>query len=520
MTTGTSAASSVALQRYNASFVASGDARRSSRRRPSSFGVGQPRPVVRCRTAVDVPTKPPNAVKPSRYAPLPSVPADRVWWIDDVEGLRRATRVVRALSSCRTEEDAAKPPPLPPPCVGLDAEWKPGDNTPVALLQVATRDEVFLIDLLACAPRSKGAELNDAVDELLQAILWEEALFKLGFSFNYDLKRMKASYSHLKVWEKKCESLVDVKQLAFAANPKKTSLRCGLAVLTRQVLGCMLDKKEQCSDWSKRPLKDSQIAYAAADGYSLCLIFDKCLTMIEDQDDVASVLQRVVEIGEPTRGLPRTVKKVRMKAAKAAKKAAKRGGQGKPCQFARETAIDRANADIVGSLEHVGVTIAGGRKGAVELLSPGVPIRSVNDGRNIDTWANATSIFVSVGRPETRGPTAFWDKDGELYMRWDGAAFGALDLDVERVRQAKSAEVTTVNSEGEPSESALLFIRRPPGQYVFCGRLECVGTSASNDSVVALRLVDGGRLRSSDTFFQLIGCRLTGDAPEDLLVGL
>ena len=87
----------------------------------------------------------------------------------------------------------------------------------MALLQIATREEVFLIDLLATAPRGAGQELNDATDELLRAVLWSEHLYKLGFSFEYDIKRMKASYSHLKVWGEKSKNLIDVKQLALDA---------------------------------------------------------------------------------------------------------------------------------------------------------------------------------------------------------------------------------------------------------------------------------------------------------------
>lgn len=442
--------------------------------------------------------------KTERYAPLPRVPNERVHWIDDVDGLKRTTAAVRALDSAARDASTSV---RQPPCVGLDGEWRPGDNSPVALLQIATREEVFLIDLLATAPRGAGQELNDATDELLQAVLWSEHLYKLGFSFEYDIKRMKASYSHLKVWGEKSKNLIDVKQLAFAASPNKMPLRCGLAVLTRQVIGCILDKKQQCSDWGKRPLTEDQIAYAAADGYSLCLIFDKCLMMIDKEEEIPALLQKVVELGEPLRGLPRKVKKVRVKAQRAAKKAAKKGGQGKPCQFARETPIEKATADVVNSLESVGVTLSSGRKGAVELLAGDVPIRTKNDGRNIDRWANAISVFVSVGKPQTKGPTSFWEKDGELYMKWDGRASGALSDDIACLRRSVSAE-----SDGESGDNALLFMRRPPGQFVFCGRLECVGAVQSDDSAVLLRLVDGARIRASDTYHQLIGCRLSGEA--------
>lgn len=464
------------------------------------------RVLVRAHAAVQ---SPPNA-KTDKYATLPAVPIERVHWVDDLEGLTRATAAVRALTADASLNARQ------PPCVGLDAEWRPGDNTPVALLQIATRDEVFLIDLLATAPRGCAPEVIAATDELLKAVLWEERLYKLGFSFGYDVKRLKASYSHLSVWDVNCKNLVDVKQLAYAASPNKVSLRCGLAVLTRQVIGCILDKKEQCSDWGKRPLTASQRAYAAADGYSLCLIFDKCLSWIKVDDDVPRVLTEVVEMGEPYRGLARMVKKVRMQKQKERAKAAKRGGQGKPCQFAREMALEDANADILSSLGSVGKVVAG-RKGAIDLLAGDQDIRQKNDGRNVHSWANAISVFVSVGKPQTRGPTAFWEREGQIFMKWDGKAGGALDEDIARLRRSKSAEVLNrpEGADETPGDSALLFIRRPPGQYTFCGRLESVGASNASDDVAICRLVDSDSVRASDTYFQLIGCRLSDSVPSD-----
>ena len=101
---------------------------------------------ARCVRAASVapaaPTTPVNK-KTERYAPLPRVPNERVHWIDDLDGLKRATAAVRALDSAARD---ASTNVRQPPCVGLDGEWRPGDNSPVALLQIATREEVFLID--------------------------------------------------------------------------------------------------------------------------------------------------------------------------------------------------------------------------------------------------------------------------------------------------------------------------------------------------------------------------------------
>ena len=45
--------------------------------------------------------------------------------------------------------------------------------------------------------------------------------------------------------------------------PTTQSKQRGLSGLAERILGKPLDKKEQISDWTKRPLKSSQITYAA-----------------------------------------------------------------------------------------------------------------------------------------------------------------------------------------------------------------------------------------------------------------
>jgi hypothetical protein len=63
----------------------------------------------------------------------------------------------------------------------------------------------------------------------------------------------------------------------------------GLAKLCRMVLRRTLDKSEQISDWSKRPLSDAQIQYAALDAYVCLLIAEHCDKQLGIELDIENI---------------------------------------------------------------------------------------------------------------------------------------------------------------------------------------------------------------------------------------
>jgi ribonuclease D len=76
---------------------------------------------------------------------------------------------------------------------------------------------------------------------------------------------------------------IDVLLLAKAAmraGRLGPSARPGLQRLCCAVLGSILDKSQQRSQWQQRPLAPQQIAYAAADAHCLTAIFDALVSLL------------------------------------------------------------------------------------------------------------------------------------------------------------------------------------------------------------------------------------------------
>ena len=60
----------------------------------------------------------------------------------------------------------------------------------------------------------------------------------------------------------------------------------GLAMVCERELGVSLDKGEQTSNWSRRPLDADQLRYAALDAEVLLALFDRLATSAAQQADL------------------------------------------------------------------------------------------------------------------------------------------------------------------------------------------------------------------------------------------
>lgn len=174
--------------------------------------------------------------------------------------------------------------------VGIDVEWQPvakGEPTlGVSIVQVATREEVFIIDALSmidvhissCVPCCK-ADLASNVDliSLLARLFEADGVVKLGFDAQNDLKMLFGSHPHLCALEIVRETgFLELTELAGQAllDPAKR-WRQGLSCLVKRLVGQGLDKRQQCSSWDERPLSTEQILYAAQDAHCLIRVYDE-----------------------------------------------------------------------------------------------------------------------------------------------------------------------------------------------------------------------------------------------------
>ncbi|XP_073412176.1 exonuclease mut-7 homolog isoform X2 [Dendrobates tinctorius] len=183
--------------------------------------------------------------------------------------------------------------------VGVDMEWRPsfgGLGKPnVSVIQLAVKDEVFLLDvlqgnLLQSCDSGGSSELVTFMKDLFSST----KIKKLGYGMVGDFqsldatdagfqglelhnvvdlcevhKQIQRNHSRPRGSSEPVDVLEDSSGTDSIRPPEK-----GLSLLVKDVLGKPLDKKEQLSNWDKRPLREDQIVYAASDAYCLLDVFE------------------------------------------------------------------------------------------------------------------------------------------------------------------------------------------------------------------------------------------------------
>uniref|UniRef100_A0A4W4FBT1 3'-5' exonuclease domain-containing protein n=1 Tax=Electrophorus electricus TaxID=8005 RepID=A0A4W4FBT1_ELEEL len=171
--------------------------------------------------------------------------------------------------------------------VAVDMEWRPSFGTVcaprLALIQLAVQDCVFLLDL--CSP---GLRQHHQTVRLVCSLLTDEEILKLGYGMSGDLRSLVTTWPELKEESLEVKGVLDMlhvhQQLqrcwrgsrrggSRPPEVSEASTEKGLSLMVQQVLGKPLDKSEQLSNWERRPLRTSQLRYAAVDAYCLLDVY-------------------------------------------------------------------------------------------------------------------------------------------------------------------------------------------------------------------------------------------------------
>lgn len=157
----------------------------------------------------------------------------------------------------------------------------------VCLIQIATSEEVFLVDPLAIQDLSP-----------LAALLENPAIRKVFHGADYDIRSLHRDFS-LSV-----HNLFDTMIACQLLGEKEV----GLAAVLKKRFGAELDKRYQKADWSRRPLDAGMIAYAAADTSYLVALYRQLekelavrgrLSWVEEECELLSEVRAADREGEP-----------------------------------------------------------------------------------------------------------------------------------------------------------------------------------------------------------------------------
>ncbi|XP_014474860.1 PREDICTED: exonuclease mut-7 homolog isoform X5 [Dinoponera quadriceps] len=176
--------------------------------------------------------------------------------------------------------------------VGIDSEWKPSfvsKQSELALIQIATNENVYILDVTTL-----GNELYDLWSELGLILFGNQDIIKLGFGIAHDMTIIRKSLPALSSIKTYGQGYLDLMDLwnklsddykfifPYKGDPKFTGK--SLSKLVELCFGQKLDKSDQFSNWELRPLRESQIIYAALDAYCLVEIYNILAESSSDMD--------------------------------------------------------------------------------------------------------------------------------------------------------------------------------------------------------------------------------------------
>ncbi|MCU0236285.1 MAG: 3'-5' exonuclease domain-containing protein 2 [Acidobacteria bacterium] len=140
--------------------------------------------------------------------------------------------------------------------LGFDIEVRPtfkvGDHFPPALVQLAGKNRVFLVQLKRI--RDLGA---------LAALFADARVIKTGVAVSGDIEKLH------EIMRFTAAGFIDLGRMAA----RKGFKAMGVRTLAAQLLGFRISKGAQCSNWERSDLAPAQVLYAATDAWVCREIF-------------------------------------------------------------------------------------------------------------------------------------------------------------------------------------------------------------------------------------------------------
>ena len=194
--------------------------------------------------------------------------------------------------------------------LGVDAEYATTHLTArVSLLQLATAHRVFLLDMEVLPTRLSPHHWQSLREE----VFLSPDVALIGYGIRGDLKLLAKSWPALlggvQTDSRAVISLELLKPRLAAPLQLPSVEEKGLSGMTAAVLGRPLQKGEQISDWSRRPLRPSQVRYAALDAFVGLEIFVSLRQRALNMGAVEVFARCVSEMVEPGKPRPKSAKK-------------------------------------------------------------------------------------------------------------------------------------------------------------------------------------------------------------------
>jgi hypothetical protein len=160
-----------------------------------------------------------------------------------------------------------------PEYIGIDLEWRPdfnsGDNNPIEIIQLATETVCVLLIV-------RPLQLYRHVPRILSDLLTDPNILKIGHSHD------KNDFKKLNSLKLKIDPVFDISDFAKRLGFRRSSLKH----LAANLFGYAIDKKLATSNWSRNPLTDEQVNYAATDAYLHQRIYQELKEISENNEKV------------------------------------------------------------------------------------------------------------------------------------------------------------------------------------------------------------------------------------------